>query len=95
MCIERCMHGLAGGVGKRASAPRPAPTQLDYTGRLFREGKAVISAELIGILERLGSSAEHWQARLRKLARGRLLGRFLAATRSRLREVPSAWACVA
>jgi hypothetical protein len=29
VCIERCMHGLAGGVGKRASAPRPAPTQQE------------------------------------------------------------------
>ena len=28
---------------------------VEYTGRLFREGKAVISAELAGILERLGS----------------------------------------
>ena len=31
---------------------------VDYTGRLFREGKAAISAEVAGILERLGSSAE-------------------------------------
>ena len=60
---------------------------VDYTGRLFREGKAVISAELGTILERLGSSADVWQARLRKLAGGRLLGRFFAATRARLREV--------
>jgi hypothetical protein len=60
---------------------------VDYTGRLFREGKAVISAELGAILERLGSSAENWQARLQKLSGGRLLGRFFAATRSRLREV--------
>ena len=60
---------------------------VDYTGRLFREGKAVISAELSAILECLGSSAENWQARLQKLAGGRLLGRFFAATRSRLREV--------
>ena len=60
---------------------------VDDTGRLFREGKAVISAELSAILERLGSSAETWQARLRKLAGGRSLGRFFAAMRSRLREV--------
>ena len=59
---------------------------VDYTGRLFRAGKAVISAELAGNFERLGSSVEDWQARLRKLAGGRLLGRFFAATRSRLRE---------
>ena len=60
---------------------------VDYTGRLYREGKAVISAELDAILERLGSSAENWQARMRKLASGRLLGRFFAATQARLREV--------
>ncbi len=60
---------------------------VDYTGRIFREGKAAISAELAGILERLGSSAESWQARLQKLAGGRLLGRFFAASRARLREL--------
>jgi REP element-mobilizing transposase RayT len=60
---------------------------VDYTGRLFRGGKALISAQLSGILERLGSSVEVWQARLEKLKGGRLLGRFFAATRDRLREV--------
>ena len=60
---------------------------VDYAGRLFPEGKAVISAELGAILRRLGSSAENWQARLRRLASGRLLRRFFAAMRSRLREV--------
>jgi hypothetical protein len=53
----------------------------------FRDGKAAISAELTGILERLGTSAETWQARLEKLKAGRLLGRFFAANRQRLREV--------
>ena len=37
---------------------------VDYSGRLFREGKTVISAELAGILNRLGTTAESWQARL-------------------------------
>ena len=60
---------------------------VDYTGRLFRDGKAVISAELAGILERLGSSAEGWRERLEKLKAGRLLGRYFAASRGRLREV--------
>ncbi len=59
---------------------------VDYTGRLLREGKAAISAELTGIFERLGSNAENWQARLQKLASGRLLGRFFAASRALLRE---------
>jgi hypothetical protein len=31
---------------------------VEYTGRLFRMGKAVISAELAGVFERLGSNAE-------------------------------------
>ena len=31
---------------------------VDYTGRLFREGKATISRELAGIFDRIGSSAE-------------------------------------
>ncbi len=60
---------------------------VDYTGRLFRAGKAAISAELTGIFDRLGSSAKRWQARLEKLKGGRLLGRFFAASRDRLREV--------
>jgi len=60
---------------------------VDYTGRLFRDGKATISRALSGIFDRLGSSAESWWARLEKLRRGRLLGRFFAASRERLREV--------
>jgi hypothetical protein len=60
---------------------------VDFTGRLFRDANAVVSSELTGILNRLGSSAESWQARLEKLREGRLLGRFFAASRHRLREV--------
>jgi hypothetical protein len=59
---------------------------VDRPGRLFCGGKSVISAELSGIFDRLGSSAESWQSRLEKLRGGRLLGRFLAASRERLRE---------
>ena len=60
---------------------------VDYTGRLFRGGKARISRELAGIFDRLDRSAESWWARLEKLSKGRLLGRFFAASRHRLREV--------
>ena len=60
---------------------------VDYTGRLLRDGKAAISREVAGIFERLGTTAETWQARLEKLGQGRLLGRFLAASRQRLRDV--------
>jgi hypothetical protein len=60
---------------------------VDYTGRLFREGKSAVSGEVAAILDRVGTSADHWEARLRALRGGRLLGRFFAATRHRLREV--------
>ncbi|MHC5537774.1 hypothetical protein ACYOEI_06045 [Singulisphaera rosea] len=60
---------------------------VDYTSRLFREGKATVAREVSEVLNRLGSSAETWQARLERLRKDRLLGRFLASSRSRLGEV--------
>ena len=36
---------------------------VDYTARLFREGKASLSHELAEILDRLQTNAEQWQAR--------------------------------
>jgi hypothetical protein len=59
---------------------------VDYTGRLFREGKAAISAEVAGILDRLAISADTWRIRLEKLRTGRLFGRFFASTRERLKR---------
>ena len=52
---------------------------------LFRDGKAVISAELAGILERL-AAAPTLVGPLEN-SKGRLLGRFFAASRNRLRKV--------
>ena len=60
---------------------------MDYTARLFRKRKAAISADLAGILDRLNINAASWQARMEKLRQGRLVGRFFAASRKRLREV--------
>ena len=60
---------------------------VDHSARLFREGKATLSREVSEILDRLGTSASQWQAWLEKLRQGRLLGRFFATTRQRLREV--------
>jgi hypothetical protein len=60
---------------------------VDDTGRLLREGKSFISAEVSAILERIGTTPESWWTRLEKLHRGRLFGRFFAASRQRLREV--------
>ncbi len=45
---------------------------VEHTGRLLRDGKGSISAELADIFDRLGSSAKSWQTRLLKLWGGRL-----------------------
>ena len=60
---------------------------VDYTGRLFRQGKASISAELAGIFERLNCNAQSWHKRMERLGGDRLLGRFFASTRAKLREI--------
>jgi hypothetical protein len=60
---------------------------VESSGPLFREGKASISGELAGVFARLGSDGESWSARLLKLSRGRLLGRYFASSRKRLSEV--------
>jgi hypothetical protein len=54
---------------------------------LFRDGNVRISHGVNEILARIGTTAEAWQARLEKLSKGRLLGRFFAASRRRLHEV--------
>jgi hypothetical protein len=41
------------------------------------------------------TSAEYWHARMERLASGRLLGRFFAGCRSRLREVANLGGCSA
>jgi hypothetical protein len=68
---------------------------VDYTGWLFREGKATISGEVAEILQRLGNSALGWQARLEQLKRrgGRLLGRFFALRESGCVRWRSSAAC--
>ena len=66
---------------------------VDYTGRLFNDGKTATSVELTCILARLGTSADGWQTRLDKLRGGRPLGRFFAASRERLRGVAAHRAC--
>jgi hypothetical protein len=46
-----------------------------------------IPAELAGIFERLGSRADNWQLRMEKLQKGRMFGRFLAASGEKLQQV--------
>jgi hypothetical protein len=60
---------------------------VDYMRRLFRQGKASISADLAAILERLGCNAQSWQHRMEKINADRLFGRFFATTRAKLREI--------
>ena len=60
---------------------------VDYTGRIFRDGKARISAEVAGIFDRLGCPADRWTARLKRLRHGRLVGRIFASTKEKLQEI--------
>ncbi len=60
---------------------------VDYTSRLVRDGKASVTSDVESIFARLGSSAEGWTSRLLKLSGAKLVGRFLAASRDRLREI--------
>jgi REP element-mobilizing transposase RayT len=62
---------------------------VEYTGRLFREGKASISRDVAAVFDRLGTNAESWWARVAKLSRGRLLGRVFSASVARLDEFAS------
>lgn len=59
---------------------------VEHTGRLLREGKASITAEVSDILARLGSSAEAWQARMQRLRGERLLGRFISGSQELLQS---------
>jgi hypothetical protein len=60
---------------------------VDFTARLYREGKATLSPAVAEILDRLGRSVDHWHTRLKTLSQGHPLGRFFATTRQRLRDV--------
>ncbi len=51
------------------------------------EELAQIFAVTVGGFDRLGSTADRWTARLERLRRGRLFGRFFAASRAKLREI--------
>jgi hypothetical protein len=56
---------------------------LDWSSRLFRSGKARVSPEVAGLLDRLGSSPDLWADRLKRLAGvERLFGTVFATRRS-------------
>ena len=61
---------------------------VDWTSRFYRNGKARVSQEVAGILERLGTSAEFWEGRMKQLlGKSRLLGSYFATSRERLKEI--------
>jgi REP element-mobilizing transposase RayT len=64
---------------------------VDYTSRLYRGGKARVSSEVAEIFQRLGTSANLWDLRLKQLfGRARLLGSYFAASRDRPRQLAKA-----
>ena len=61
---------------------------VEYTGRLFRNGKARINAGVKDVFERLGTSAEFWNARLRKMLRSYALrGNVFAAKQEAVQDL--------
>ena len=64
---------------------------VNYTGRLFRQGKARLGAGVREIFERLGTSQEIWGDRLKKmLSSSVLFGRYFASQRASLRQLAKA-----
>jgi hypothetical protein len=61
---------------------------VDWTARLCRTGKARLTTEVAGIMARLGTSPEYWQAHLQKLlGKTRWLGRYCATSAERLKAI--------
>jgi hypothetical protein len=66
---------------------------VDYTGRLFRGGKSVISAEVSGILERLGRTRAGGRGWRNCAAAGSSAGSSQQRA-SGCAKPPAAWACI-
>jgi REP element-mobilizing transposase RayT len=61
---------------------------VDYTGRLFRSGKARMDAGLQEVFDRLGTSVEYWNDRIKKMLSSRdLRGCYFASDASRVQEL--------
>ena len=61
---------------------------VDYTSRVVRNGKARVSAEVAGILERLNTSAEFWSDHIQAMFdKQRILDGYFSTTRERLRTL--------
>ena len=60
---------------------------VDYMGRVYRNGKARMSAGLKEVFERMGSSSEFWSERLKKMLGSRdLRGSFFGSTTESVRQ---------
>ena len=60
---------------------------VDFMGRVYRNGKARMSAGLKDVFERLGSSSEFWAERLKKMLSSRdLRGSFFGSTTESVRQ---------
>jgi hypothetical protein len=77
----------AGQFGLGYGLSRKSRLSATAHGRLFRPGKATISAELAGIFDRLGTNARSWQVKMKKLRASRLFGRVFAASQAKLEEI--------
>ena len=62
---------------------------VEHTGRIVRKGKVSISPELAGIFDRVGTTAQRWQNRIKKMNGSRWFGSFMASSRQLLRETAS------
>lgn len=62
---------------------------VDFTARLYREGKASLPSKLDDIFTRLGTSADAWSGRQVNITKKPLVGRFLANSRDGLRQASS------
>jgi hypothetical protein len=61
---------------------------VDWTARLCRNGKARVTEEVAGIMTRLGTSTESWQALLQKLlCKTHWLGSYCATSAERLKAI--------
>jgi hypothetical protein len=60
---------------------------VEYTGRLYREGKAQLSEGLQEVFDRLSSTAETWQARMKRfMGSAKLRGSFFSTKTQAFRQ---------
>ena len=92
-CMSRCVRGASLLYDGPSDRKAWIENRIEELAQIFAVGvggfsvKAGISADLAGILDRIGSNVQRWQLGMEKLKSGRSLGRFFAASRDKLREI--------